>query len=148
LKVKQKPHIVVILADDLGWNEVSWHNPAFLTPRMEALSAAGVRLAQSYVSPKCSPSRAALLTGHDPWRLGLQRGAIERFQATGLNSSLPLLPELLRRGGYSTHLVGKWHLGYCSKAFLPTNRGFNTFFGQYNHVTNYYTRYLPLQFGH
>ena len=78
--VEERPHIVVILADDLGWNEVSWHNPGFLTPNMEALSREGVRLGQSYVSPKCSPSRAALLTGRYPWRLGLQRGAIERWQ--------------------------------------------------------------------
>ena len=135
-----KPHIVVILADDLGWNEVSWHNPHFLTPRMEELSQEGVRLAKSYVSPKCSPSRAALLSGRYPWKIGHQRGAIERFQATGLNTSLPLLPELLRQGGYKTNLVGKWHLGYCEEDYLPTNRGFDTFFGQYSHVTDYYTR--------
>ena len=101
----EKPHIVVILADDLGWNEVSWHNPGFLTPRMEALSSAGVRLDQSYVTPKCSPSRAALLSGRYPWRLGMQRGAIERWQDTGLDTGVDLLPELLGQGGYSTHLV-------------------------------------------
>merc|ERR1711962_382084 len=140
----KKPHIVIILADDLGWNEVSWHNPHILTPRMEELSRKGVRLERSYVTPKCSPSRAALLTGAYPWRLGMQRGAIERFQATGLNTSIPLLPELLRQGGYTTHMVGKWHLGYCHTSFLPTNRGFDSFFGQYNHVTDYYTRNFPL----
>ena len=58
--------------------------------------------------------------------------------ATG---SLATLPALLRReGGYRTHLVGKWHLGYCHRAFLPNNRGFDTFFGQYNHATDYYRR--------
>ena len=104
--MKEKPpHIIVILADDLGWNEVSWHNPNFLTPHMEQLSREGVRMDQSYVTPKCSPSRAALLTGVYPWKLGIQRGAIERFQATGLDTSRPLLPELLQQGGYSTHLV-------------------------------------------
>ena len=74
---------------------------------MEELSRDGVRLSKSYVSPKCSPSRAALLTGIYPWRLGIQRGAVERFQATGLNPNKVLLPELLRKGGYATHLVGE-----------------------------------------
>ena len=86
-------------------DQVSWHNPGFKTPQMEELSRDGVRLSKSYVSPKCSPSRAALMTGIYPWRLGLQRGAIERYQATGLDPSKVLLPELLQKGGYATHLV-------------------------------------------
>jgi len=139
--VKERPHIVLIVADDLGWNEVSWNNPHFLTPHMEELSREkGVRLAQSYVTPKCSPSRAALMTGLYPWRIGRQRGAVERFQATGLNTSLPTLPELLAKGGYRTHMVGKWHLGYCRPSMLPTARGFATFYGQYSHVIDYYKR--------
>ena len=106
---------------------MSWHNPHFKTPNMEQLSKEGVRLSKSYVTPKCSPSRAALLTGTYPWRfflslfsissipvltflpwrLGLQRGAIERFQATGLDPNKVLLPELLQKGGYDTHLVNQ-----------------------------------------
>jgi len=134
------PHIIFILADDLGWNEVSWHNPRILTPRMEGLMREGVKLSQSYVSPKCSPSRAAMMTGRYPFRLGMQRGAIERFQPDGLNVSIKLLPEYLKQAGYSSHLVGKWHLGFCHPDYLPNNRGFDTSFGQWNHVTNYYTR--------
>ena len=71
----------------------------------QRLAQTGVRLDQSYVTPKCSPSRAALMTGLYPWRLGMQRGAIERFQPDGLNSSLTLLPEHLQQAGYQTHLV-------------------------------------------
>eukprot|EP00090_Calanus_glacialis_P005252 TRINITY_DN14070_c0_g1_i1.p1 TRINITY_DN14070_c0_g1~~TRINITY_DN14070_c0_g1_i1.p1 ORF type:complete len:497 (-),score=119.32 TRINITY_DN14070_c0_g1_i1:104-1594(-) len=134
------PHLIMILADDLGWNDVSWHNTLMLTPRMEGLMRSGVELTQSYVTPKCSPSRAALMTGRYPWRLGMQRGAVERYQPDGLNASIKLLPEYLKKGGYSTHAVGKWHLGYCHPDYLPQNRGFDSFFGQWNHVTNYYTR--------
>ena len=117
---RSPPHIVILLADDLGWNEVSWNNPTFLTPNLERMKQEGINLLQSYVTPKCSPSRAALLTGIKspniffkvsskdlfsklyctvypeglyPWRIGLQRGAIERFQPDGLNTSLKLLPE-------------------------------------------------------
>jgi len=134
------PHIVLVVADDLGWNDVSWHNTDMITPRMEEISAEGLRLEKSYVTPKCSPSRAAMMTGYYPWRLGRQRGAIERYHPSGLNTSIRILPEYLKEAGYSNHLVGKWHLGYCNEAYLPNNRGFDSFFGQYNHVTNYYTR--------
>ena len=79
-----KPHVVYILADDLGWNEVSWNNPGFLTPNLEKLASEGVLLNQSYVTPKCSPSRAALLTGVYPWRLGMQRGAIGEISHANL----------------------------------------------------------------
>ena len=136
---RSPPHIVILLADDLGWNEVSWNNPSLLTPNLEMMKRDGVHLLQSYVTPKCSPSRAALLTGISvclndiwnvstvpgmyPWRIGLQRGAIERFQPDGLNTSLKLLPEYLQESGYKTHLVGKWHLGYCHPHYLPNNRG-------------------------
>ena len=83
-----QPHIVYILADDLGWNEVSWNNPGFLTPNLEKLASEGVLLNQSYVTPKCSPSRAALLTGVYPWRLGMQRGAIGEISHANLTLTL------------------------------------------------------------
>ena len=76
----------------------------------QSLAQSGVKLSQSYVSPKCSPSRAALMTGLYPWRLGMQRGAIERFQPDGLNTSLTLLPQHLQQAGYSTHLVSQSHI--------------------------------------
>merc|ERR1719347_2069332 len=116
----------MILADDLGWADVSWHDQNMLTPNLQELMTEGVDLSQSYVTPKCSPSRAALLTGVYPWKLGMQRGAVERFQPNGLNTSYKLLPEILKEANYKTHAVrnvGKWHLGYCHKDYLPHNRG-------------------------
>ena len=88
--------------------------------------------------------RAALLTGYYPHRLGLQRSGVGRYHAYGLDPSYTLLPEHLRGAGYKTHLIGKWHLGYCRPDYLPNNRGFDSFFGQWSHVTNYYTRLTPV----
>jgi len=138
--VRKPRNIIVLLGDDIGWNEVSWHNPTFLTPNLEKLKSEGVLLTQSYVTPKCSPSRAALMTGLYPWRFGMQRGAVERFQPDGLNTSLKILPEYLKDAGYATHAVGKWHLGYCHPSYLPTNRGFDSHIGSWTHTVDYYNR--------
>ena len=72
---------------------------------IQKYSRAGVLLTQSYTTPKCSPSRAALMTGRYPWKIGMQRGAIERFQPDGLNISIKILPQYLKQAGYNTHAV-------------------------------------------
>ena len=135
-----RPNILYILADDLGYGDVSWNNPNMITPNMERLARKGVILDQFYVQPKCSPSRAALLTGLFPYKTSMQRGAIEFFRPTGLPTILPSLPEVLREEGYSTHLVGKWHLGYCHTDYTPLSRGFDTFFGSLSQQADHYTR--------
>ena len=78
-----QPHIVILLADDLGWGDVGFHGSKIGTPNIDALAARGVRLEQFYVQPVCSPTRAALLTGRYPMRLGLQVGVIQRTTDTG-----------------------------------------------------------------
>lgn len=100
----------------------------------------GIILDRHYAHPKCSPSRAALLTGRYAWSMGRQRGAIERYQPTGLSTKYPLLPEQLKKVGYVSHAVGKWHLGFCHEDFLPTRRGFDTFFGMWQQSTHYRSR--------
>eukprot|EP00090_Calanus_glacialis_P012886 TRINITY_DN21515_c0_g1_i1.p1 TRINITY_DN21515_c0_g1~~TRINITY_DN21515_c0_g1_i1.p1 ORF type:complete len:501 (-),score=111.45 TRINITY_DN21515_c0_g1_i1:46-1548(-) len=135
-----KPNILYILADDMGFGDVSWNNPDMKTPVLERLAREGVILDQFYAQPKCSPSRAALMTGLYPYKTSMQRGSIGPFRPTGLPTVLPTLPELLRQEGYSTHLVGKWHLGYCSTQYTPVERGFDTFFGEYAQQADHYTR--------
>jgi len=110
------------------------------TPALEKLAERGVILDSYYTQPRCSPSRAALLTGLYPYRTGMQRGNISPYRPSGLATVFPLLPEMLKEEGYSTHLIGKWHLGYCHPDYLPTSRGFDTFFGQYGQMSDHYTR--------
>ena len=135
-----KSNILFILADDLGYADVSWNNPAMITPNLEQLASQGVILNQYYAQPKCSPSRAALLSGKYPYKISMQRGSIGDFRPTGLPTMLTTLPQLLQQAGYSTHLVGKWHLGYCHEDYTPIRRGFDTFFGIYSQQGNHYTR--------
>lgn len=136
--VEPKPNIILILADDVGWNDVGWHNKKIRTPILNGLVEEGVELQSSYVTSLCSPSRAALLTGIYPFRLGLQHGVLKPTKPHGLPLNVTLLPERLRRLGYATHIVGKWHLGFCKWAYTPTYRGFDSFFGFYSGQEDYY----------
>ena len=80
-----QPNILFILADDLGYSDVSWNNAQMKTPVLQDLSASGIILDQFYAQPKCSPSRAALMTGKYPFRTSMQRGSIGDFRPTGKN---------------------------------------------------------------
>lgn len=133
-----KPHIIFIVADDLGWSDVSWHNPAIKTPNLEKLAREGVILNQSYVLPVCTPSRAAFMTGYYPYRTGRQNSYIQVLQPTGVSLKFPFISQKLKTLGYSTHIVGKWHLGYCNWSYTPTHRGFDSFFGYYVGSEDYY----------
>ncbi|GAV03906.1 hypothetical protein RvY_14270-2 [Ramazzottius varieornatus] len=138
-----RPHIVFILLDDLGWNDVSFHGyDEMRTVNIDRLAAEGVILNSFYAQYVCSPSRAALMTGKYPIRHELHHGVIQVRHRLGLDPSVKILPQLLRELGYDTHAVGKWHLGHFQTRYLPTNRGFDTFFGFYgpgiehhNHTT-------------
>jgi len=125
-----KPDIIFILADDLGVNDVGWNNPSSPTSHLDSLAEEGVILDSAYTLPICSPSRAALLTGVYPYKFGFQRGFGPNMPE-GLPLNLDLLPKLLHDQGYSTHGFGKWHLGFCSDLYTPTERGFDTFDGLY-----------------
>lgn len=134
-----KPHVILLVADDLGWGDVGYHGSRIQTPNIDALARRGVQLDQFYVQPVCSPTRAALLTGRYPMRLGLQCGVVRPWARHGLPLAERTLAETLRKVGYRTAIVGKWHLGHVTPQYLPTRRGFDLQYGHYNGALDYFT---------
>eukprot|EP00629_Pelagomonadales_sp_RCC1024_P003191 CAMPEP_0119291218 /NCGR_PEP_ID=MMETSP1329-20130426/42088_1 /TAXON_ID=114041 /ORGANISM="Genus nov. species nov., Strain RCC1024" /LENGTH=515 /DNA_ID=CAMNT_0007292045 /DNA_START=83 /DNA_END=1627 /DNA_ORIENTATION=- len=129
-----KPDVVLFVADDLGMNDAGYAwtpgGPAALpTPRLDALAAESLVLDAFYAQPMCTPARAALLTGRAAHRLGLAYFVLLANQPTGLPVEEVTVADRLRGAGYSTHMVGKWHLGFARSGWLPTARGFDSFFG-------------------
>ena len=122
------PNIVIILADDLGWNDVSYHGSEINTPNIDKLISSGVELDRFYVQPTCSPTRAELMTGKSAMRLGITR-PISKNQKLGLGLEEKILPQYLKELNYSTYLLGKWHLGSYIPDYFPTRRGFDYFYG-------------------
>jgi arylsulfatase A-like enzyme len=135
-----RPHIVFILADDLGRSDCGFMGGAQIpTPNLDRLANAGTRLDAFYVQPVCSPTRAALMTGRYPMRHGLQVGVVRPWATGGLPLAERTLPQALREAGYTTAIVGKWHLGHARSDFLPTRRGFDRQYGHYNGAIDYFT---------
>lgn len=126
--VPKKPNIVFILCDDLGFGDVGVYGSKIRTPNLDRMAAEGIRFTNfSSADPVCSPSRAALLTGRYPTRVGVPR-VLFPTDAAGLNLDEITLANALKTQGYKTMCVGKWHLGRPAE-YLPTSRGFDEYFG-------------------
>jgi|TARA_B110000259_G_scaffold31956_1_gene35083 arylsulfatase A-like enzyme len=125
----QKPNIVYIFADDLGYGDLSCYGAKDInTPNIDQIAKKGIKFTEFYsASSVCSPSRAALLTGRYPQRMGINTVFFsESF--TGIPDKEITIPEILKEKGYATGIVGKWHLGHHSK-YLPLQHGFDEYFG-------------------
>lgn len=123
-----KPNILVIMADDLGFNDLAINNDntQIDTPNMDQLARDGVRFTRHYASAVCSPARASLLTGYYPERLGyLPNGR-------GISPEIQTLPERLQQEGYTTWHIGKWHIGDLERTAWPDHQGFDHWFGFLN----------------
>jgi Arylsulfatase A and related enzymes len=125
----QSPNIIVIFTDDQGYQDVGvFGSPDIRTPHLDKMAAEGVRFTNFRVAQAvCSASRAALLTGTYPNRLGIH-GALDHQSNHGLNPAETTVAEVVKQKGYRTAIFGKWHLGHHQE-FLPTRQGFEEFFG-------------------
>jgi arylsulfatase A-like enzyme len=135
-----RPDIVLLIADDLGRQDVGFMGGKLIkTPHLDKLAASGARLNQFYVQPVCSPTRAALMTGRYPMRLGLQVGVIRPTAQYGLDLEERTLAGALRDVGYTTAICGKWHLGSFDPAYWPNARGFDRWYGHLFGALDYFT---------
>ena len=130
----RKPNVIVILIDDVGWADVGCYGCKDIpTPHIDALARGGVRFTSGYVSaPLCSPTRAGIMTGRYQQRFGHEFNPGGGGVNLGFEFGLPLtettFADVMKKAGYATGIVGKWHLGFDAK-YQPTARGFDEFFG-------------------
>jgi arylsulfatase A-like enzyme len=135
-----RPNIVFILADDLGYADVACYGrPDLHTPNIDALAARGTRFLQAYAnSAVCSATRTALITGRYQYRLAIGLEEPLATHPAGLPPEQPTLPSLLKKAGYGTTLIGKWHLGQLPK-YGPLQSGYDHFYGFRGGAVDYYT---------
>ena len=119
-----KPHLVFVYVDDWGYADVGFRNPNISSPTFDQMASNGVILDRHYVFKFCSPSRASFLSGRFPHHA--HQFNIKQNVPFGLNLNFTILPQKLKKAGYATHMMGKWHLGFYKSEYLPVNRGFDT----------------------
>ncbi|MEN9017317.1 MAG: sulfatase-like hydrolase/transferase [Hellea sp.] len=134
----QLPNIVILLADDLGWADLSYRGSDIQTPNIDSLAKEGLTLNRFYSMPICTPTRSALMTGRDPMRLGTVYAGFQPWQNGGVSPEEHFMPETFQAAGYQTAMIGKWHLGHTTEPLLPNSRGFDYFFGHLNTQIDYY----------
>ncbi|MBW6533813.1 MAG: sulfatase-like hydrolase/transferase [Mariniphaga sp.] len=132
-KTIAKPNIVVIIPDDLGWNDVGYHGSEIKTPNIDKLAKSGLRFDQHYVMPTCTPTRVSLLTGKYPSRYGVT--GPDYGEVIDLGD--PTLASILSANGYYTAIAGKWHLG--SPPYTPLKYGFQSSYGYFDGQIDPYT---------
>jgi len=137
----RRPNIVIIVADDLGWNAVGYHGGFARTPNIDRIAHEGVELDRFYVCPMCSPTRAGLLTGRYAIHMGMGRAVVRPWAHYGLPTDARTLPTALADAGYKDRVAfGKWHLGHLDPKWHPLAKGFTHFIGCYNGALDYFTR--------
>lgn len=144
---RSRPNVLFILADDLGYGDLSCYGrPDYQTPSLDGLAQQGIKFISAYAAaPVCTPTRCAFHTGRYPQRLavGLQEPLTGNSpQDAGLPPAHPTISSLLRSAGYDTALIGKWHLGWKPE-FGPNRHGYDEFFGILSGAADYFTHSSP-----
>ena len=142
-KEYESPHIVFILADDLGWGNVGFHNShnqQINTPVMDDLAATGLQLNRMYVYRGCAPSRSALQSGRLPVHVTMDNGDGITTPNHGIPAEMTGIATKLKEAHYSTHLVGKWDAGFASFAQIPVAKGYDSFYGYLGKVISYFDK--------
>ena len=136
------PHIIVIVADDLGWSSIGYHNDEVQTPFIDELATTqSLILSRHYVYKYCSPTRSSFLSGRLPLHVNQQNRNIME-PGGGIHLGMKILPQILKESpiaNYQTFLFGKWHAGMSNDAYLPANRGFDESFGYLNGKETHWT---------
>lgn len=136
----QRPNIVIIMADDMGFSDLGCYGSEIATPSLDRLAAGGLRFTQFYNTARCCPTRACLLTGLYPHQAGVGhmvgKGPTPAYQGY-LNDRCVTIAEVLRQGGYRTLMAGKWHVGE-ERPHWPCDRGFDEYFGLISGASNYF----------
>ncbi|MBI5381413.1 MAG: arylsulfatase [Opitutae bacterium] len=154
LPAADKPNIIVVLVDDMGWGNLGCYGGVVETPNIDRLATQGVRFNQFYNAGRCCPTRASLLTGLSPHEAGVGHMTFKRTGKTPssipermqlpyayrgwLGDAVPTLPEMLRTAGYGTYMVGKWHVGNSDPATWPKQRGFDRYYGFLEGTSDYF----------
>ena len=130
------------LAEQVGWNDLGYHNDLIASPWIDKLALGGVRLTNHHAFKVCAPSRSGFHSGRLPWQMGYydNSGAATPWISVddnklGADTRFKLLPELLALKGYVSHAIGKWHCGCSTRAYTPTYRGYSSFLGYYHAMT-------------
>jgi arylsulfatase A-like enzyme len=146
VRAQGRPNVVFILADDLGYGDLSCYGrPDYETPVLDRLAGQGMKFTSAYAAaPVCTPTRCAFITGRYPQRfeVGLEEPLTSRSPPVGLPASQPTIATRLRSAGYETAVIGKWHLGWRPE-HRPNRHGFDEFYGSLSGALDYFTHIAP-----
>ena len=146
LAEEQRPNIIIILVDDMGFSDIGCYGSEIETPNLDRLAQNGLRFTQFYNAGRCCPTRASLMTGLHPHQVGIGHMTEPPGQPLGfdgayqgyLNENCATLAEVLHSAGYHTLMTGKWHLGYHRPNTWPLQRGFDRYYGCISGACNYF----------
>jgi len=145
----EKPNIILIMVDDMGFSDLGCYGGEIATPNIDTLATGGVKFSQFYNSARCCPTRASLMTGLDPHQTGIGHMTVEPGNKKSrdvppayqgyLNKDCVTIAEALKPAGYATLMAGKWHLGQLDKGMWPLQRGFDKYYGSLSGGMKYFT---------